>query len=125
MGTVGAGEAVGAGAVTNARGGRGRRTRGGVFVSVRMDEGAHRAPKPKSTAGSATPVAAAVRRRFLVEIRPTGGKAAGGAGSPSGARQRRFLQSPCRPQRARQKPKLKRCRRLEKPFRGRDGDRWW
>ena len=77
-------------------------------------------------------------------MRPEGGKAVGGAGSPDGvgtdvagsviaaesapcevldweeacwrqpSRERGLLQSPCRPQRVRQKPKRKRCRRQKK-----------
>ena len=46
MGTVGAGEAAGAGAVTTARGGRGRGTRGGVLARRVDRRGAPPVPEP-------------------------------------------------------------------------------
>ena len=77
MGTVGTGEAAGTGAATTARGGRGRRTRGGVLARRADRRGAPPGPEPESTAGGAVTVAVAVRRRARVEMRPEGLQALG------------------------------------------------
>ena len=82
-GTVGAGDAAEAGAVETVRGGRGRGTRGGVLVRLADGQGAPPGPKPHSSAaGDSAPAPAAVLRRIRAEMRPEGGKPAGGARSP-------------------------------------------
>ena len=86
MGTVGAGEAAGAGAVTTARGGRGRGIRGGVLARCADGRGSRPGSKLSSTSGDAVPVPAAVRRRVRVKMSPDGVNAVGGAGSPGGER---------------------------------------
>ena len=82
IGIVRAGEVAGAGAVATARGGRGRGSRGGVIVRRADGRGAPPGPNPYSTAGGLAPAVMAVLRRVRVGMRPEGGKAVGGAGSP-------------------------------------------
>ena len=84
MGTVGTGKATETRATMTAAGGRGRGTRGGVIARGTDGLGAPPDPKPQPSAGGAVPVAAALRRRVRVEMRPERGKAARGAGSPGG-----------------------------------------
>ena len=93
MGTVGTGEVAGAGAITTAGGGGGGGTRGRVIA--RRVDGLEAPPglKPFSTAGGAVLMAAVVRRRVRVEMRPGGGKTVTGAALPGGDRPFSTIQS--------------------------------
>ena len=81
-GTVGTGEAVGAGVAAVDGVGRGRGTCGGVLARGEEDREAPPSPKLYFTEGGALPVAATVGRRIRGEMGPEGDVTDAGAEVP-------------------------------------------
>ena len=154
IGTVGTGEAAGAGVAAVGGAGRGRETHGGVLARLVDGRGARRAQSHSRQQGVPYQllllyVGASEWRCGPKKASPSGTPESeerqGRTGSGRSSRRSRspvwnsskkesagrlslqpgLLRSPCRPRWVRLKPRRKRCRLQAKPARGRDSDRRW